>query len=377
MLWPVSGIVRRGAALAGAAVLAAGCSNVASRAPELSGDVPYQRDRRQASLEVPPDLSRVGIREAYPIPGASRGGRKEDAGRVEVLPQVPDMRIERDGRLRRLIVAAEPSGLWDRVRGFWHSQGFDLEIDSPAIGTMETGWAEKRAALPVGGVREMFERFKRFAYRYGVRDRFRTRFERSPDDEGVTEIHVAHRGAHEVVRGDSYAWAPRPSDPELEAEMLRRLLLFLGQDEASAASAIASPEVARPRPRVELMEDPAGGKYIRLGEEFGRAWRLTALALDRAGFTVEDRDRSQGLFFVRYIDPDLPIERERRWLGRLLFRSRDQKERSGEPGGTEFRIVVLHDGTGRSRIEVQDGEGRQRTGASADRILAVLAQQLE
>jgi hypothetical protein len=40
----------------------------------------------------------------------------------------------------------------------------------------------------------------------------------------------------------------------------------------------------------------------QVDEGFDRAWRRVGLALDRAGFTVEDRDRTQGIYFVRYIN---------------------------------------------------------------------------
>lgn len=372
MFRPVSRPLRTGAVLLGAAALAAagGCSDFtlggSGREPPASG-APYRSDRVPTTLEVPPDLSRAGIRDAYPIPGAaSGGGRKE----LAVLPQVPDMRVERDGRLRRLVVGADPSDLWEDVREFWRSQGFRIDLDSPETGTMETGWAEKRVDLPVGQVRRVLERFKRFAYQYGVRDRFRTRFERGAEP-GTTDIHVAHRGAHEVERGGGYAWSPRPSDPDLEAEMLGRLMLFLGRDEASAAA----PEVVRSAPEVVLESGPAGGTHVLLNEGFGRAWRLTALALDRAGFTVEDRDRSQGLFFVRYIDPEASSDgRKRSWVSRLAFWSRAEDEE--KPENTEFRIFLAEDGEDRTRIVVQDGEGRPAAGETADRILDVLAEQL-
>ena len=371
--------LRTGAVLLGAAALAAGgCSNFTDgeRGRELpASGAPYQSDRARAALEVPPDLSREGIRDAYPIPGASSSGAEKGRDAREVLPQAPDMRVERDGRLRRLVVEAEPSDLWEDVREFWRSQGFRIDLDSPETGTMETGWAEKRVDLPVGQVRRVLERFKRFAYQYSVRDRFRTRFERGAEPE-TTEIHVAHRGAHEVERGDGYAWSPRPSDADLEAEMLGRLMLFLGRDEASAESSVASPEVVRPVPGVEMVSAPAGGRHVLLGEGFDRAWRLTALALDRAGFTVEDRDRSQGVFFVRYIDPEFSAGRKKRsWASRLAFWSRPGDER---PENTEFRIFLEEDGEdrNRTRIVVRDGEGRPAAGETADRILDVLAEQL-
>ena len=350
----------------------AGCTGIGpARAPAPAADSPWQRDARVSSLQVPPDLSRSGVQEAYPIPGA---GAREDA-RESVLPGAEGIRIERDGRLRWLVADAEPADLWPEIRDFWSRQGFALETDDAEVGIIETGWAEKRVQLPVGGLRRMLERFKRFAYTYGVRDRFVTRVERGAD-AGVTEIYVTHRGAHEVVRGDSYAWAPRPSDPALEAEMLGRLMHFLARGDAPAgtAAAVAAAGVAA-EPGVEVMEDSAGGKYLRLDEGFDRGWRLVRRALDRGGFTVVDLDRSAGFFLVRYIDPDAPAETKRSWAGRLAF-WRDRSERE-LPEDVEFRIVVEGGDGPPTRIVVQDTEGARDTGGSGGRILAVLAENLE
>ena len=350
----------RALTLAAALAAVGACSSVAPpRAPAPSADSPWQRDARVSSLEVPPDLSRSGVRDAYPIPGA----RAQEGTRESVLPGVEGMRIERDGRLRWLVAAAEPADLWPGIRDFWQRQGFALEIDDPVVGVIETGWAEKRVQLPVGGVRKWLERFKRFAYTYGVRDRFRTRVERGAED-GETEIQVTHRGAQEVVRGESYAWAPRPSDPALEAEMLGRLMHFLAGGGAPAGQTAAPPAaVPADDAGVEVMEDASDGKYIRLDEGFDQGWRVVRRALDRGGFTVVDLDRSAGFFLVRYIDPDAPAAKKRSGLARLAF-WRGQNERE-LPEEVEFRVVVEGDAEPPTRVVVRDAEGARRGGARA------------
>ena len=358
------------AAALAAAALAAGCSSLLPpRAPTPPDpDTLWERDTGSA-LEVPPDLSRSGVQDAYPVPGA----RPTET----VLPSVEGMRIERDGRLRWLVVEAEPTELWPGIRDFWRRQGFALDTDDAQVGVMETGWAEKRVKLPVGGMRRMLERFKRFAYTYAVRDRFRTRIERGAEP-GVTEVHVTHRGAHEEVRGDSYAWTPRPSDPSLELEMLGRLMHFLAQGGASAEGpAVAAAGGAASRSRAKVVDDPAGGRYIRLDEDFDRSWRLVRRALDRAGFTLNDLDRSRGWFLVRYIDADAAVEEERSWLGRLAFwRDRDRKKL---PEDVVFRVVLENGDGGRgppTRVVVRTPDGARDTGESAARLLTVLAERI-
>ena len=359
--------LRGAAALAAASLLAAGCSGfVPPREPGTAdADTPWRRDTSASSLEVPPDLSRSGVQDAYPVPSVRP--------REVVLPPVEGMRIERDGRLRWLVAEADPTDLWPGIRDFWQRQGFALETDDAQVGVMQTGWAEKRVKLPVGGVRRMLERLKRSAYTYAVRDRFRTRVERGAEP-GVTEIHVTHDGAQEEVRGDSYAWAPRPSDPILEAQMLGRLMHFLARGEAPAGDLAAT--AAGGAALVEVADDPAGGKYIRLDEDFDRSWRLVRRALDRAGFTVNDLDRDRGFFLVRYIDADAAAGKQRSRLGRLAFWRRD---RSGNqaPEDAEFRIVLERGDGPPTRVVVRNAEGARDTGESAARILAVLAERIE
>ena len=366
--------LRATSALAAAALAVGGCTYVGPTgppAPRPVGDTPYQRDAGRATLEIPPDLSRAGVRDAYPVPGARAGGRAADT----VLPEVPDMRVEREGPLHRLVVAAAPSDLWQSLRDFWRAQGFDLEVDDPETGVMETGWAGKRVDLPVGGVRGLFERFKRAAYTYKERDRFRTRIERIGQTDAVA-VYVAHRGAHEVVRGDSYAWEPRPPDPGLEAEMLARFMHFLGRSEPSGnvAAAAATDRAAGPA-RAELVDAGADGTHIRMDDGFDRTWRRVGLALDRGGFTVVDLDRSGGLFLVRYIDPEAAPPEKRSWLGRLAFWSRPE---AGEavPEDVEFRIVVERGEGPPTRVVVRDEAGGRDTSESAGRILGVLADHL-
>lgn len=366
------------------ALVAGGCSGTLfeDEPRRAANDTPYRSGGgSEDTLELPPDLVGSEIREAYPIPGSPVSATDEGAAGARgtgVLPEVEGLRVERgaDG-IRRLVVTAPLPDLWGGVREFWLSQGFLLEVDAPEAGVMETGWAEKRETLPVGRVRRQLERFKRSAYRFAVRDRFRTRLERAPDS-GAAEVYVTHRGAEEVVRGSSYAWAPRPSDPGLEAEMMNRLMLFLGRGEvvsepptstadADAAEREEEPSAARAR----LVEEAGGGAHLALDEGFDRAWRRTRIALDRAGFTVEDIDRAQGTFFVRYADPDRPEPRKKGWLRRLFSGDED-----GGQDDTGFRIALERDGAGATRIVVRDAEGGALAGGTPDRILEVLRQRL-
>ena len=260
--------------------------------------------------------------------------------------------------------------LWDPVREFWLENGFTLGIDQSDIGIMETDWAENRAKIPQDIIRSTLGKVLDSLYSTGERDKFRTRMERNA--QGGTEIYVTHRGMQEVFNSatkESTVWAPRPADAELETEFLRRMLVKLGvsQEQAKAVAA-SSAAVRAPVARVGNVNSVP---VVQIDEGFDRAWRRVGLALDRTGFTVEDRDRSQGVYFVRYVAPN-PDRKEPGFLGRLLNLGR--AERTDSP--VKYRISVKSEGQS-TTVAVQNAAGAPETSADAQRIVQVLADDLK
>lgn len=337
------------------------------------------------TLEVPPDLTAPSRDDRYAVPDVSprgiatysayQGDREAAAvrGSDEVLAPIDNMRIERAGSQRWLVIRGNPDDLWPQIRDFWGELGFILTLDQPAIGIMETDWAEDRAQIPQDFVRRFLGSIFDSLFSTGTRDKFRTRLEKG-QEEGTVEIFISHRGAEEVysnTQQDSTVWQPREPDPELEVEMLRRLMVYMGAEETRVAAELKA-EPAAPRATLGL---PDGRMGLAMDESFDRAWRRVGLALDRIGFTVEDRDRSQGLFFVRYIDPD---EEARAKQGQKQgFFSRMFSFGKSKPAetGSEYRILVEGDST-TSRVTVLSREGGTESGTIARNILTLLQEQL-
>ncbi|MGV3740689.1 MAG: outer membrane protein assembly factor BamC, partial [Burkholderiaceae bacterium] len=305
-------IVQRRLAFAFAFISLAGCSTISS---VLEPDrIDYKSAGKAPTLEVPPDLTQLQRDGRYALPEANRGvatasgysvqqsqnpGPQVSAASVAPKP-TGDVRIERAGNQRWLVVKQAPEVLWPQLKDFWQDYGFLINLEVPDAGIMETDWAENRAKIPQDFIRSTIGKALDALYSTGERDKFRTRLERAAD--GTTEIYISHRGAQEVVTGadqDTTVWTPRPSDPELEAEFLARLMTRLGVEEARVKTAVQSTTLQAPRSK--LVKN-AEANYVQVDEGFDRAWRRVGLALDRVGFTVEDRDRSQGLYFVRYVD---------------------------------------------------------------------------
>jgi outer membrane protein assembly factor BamC len=126
------------------------------------------------------------------------------------------------------------------------------------------------------------------------------------------------------------------------------------------------------------LERDGGGSVLRLQEQFSRAWRRTGLALDRVGFTVEDRDRSRGLYFVRYVDPesDLRGKEEKGFFSKLAFWSSDDDKRDQSRDGYLVSLIGGRDGDENTQVVVLNKDGERDGSPTADRILSLLHEQL-
>jgi outer membrane protein assembly factor BamC len=336
-----------------------------------SDKVDYKSAAKAPSLAVPPDLTQLSRDNRYAIPGGPVTASAYQLGQgVQSVPvaaaALSDVRIERLGNQRWLVVKRTPEQLWDPIRDFWQESGFLLTLDQRNLGIMETDWAENRAKLPQDFIRNSIGKLFDSVYSTSERDKFRTRLERTPS--GDTEIYISHRGMVEVytsARQDSTVWQPRPADPELEADFLRRLMIRLGvaQEQAKAVMAAGAPQ------SVSKASSINGQPVVLIAEDFDRAWRRVGLSLDRTGFTVEDRDRSQGTYFVRYVEPNQD-KSEPGFLSKLFGRS------AKTIAPVKYRVVVRSQGDS-TVVSVLNATGAPDTSANAQRIVNVIVEDLK
>jgi outer membrane protein assembly factor BamC len=344
-----------------------------------SDKVDYKASKKAAPLDIPPDLTQLQKDNRYAVPDgrgvATASGFQQQRGAApsiaaasgEQIGQVPTdtIRIERNGNQRWLVIKETPEQLWPQLLEFWHNSGFTVETESPQTGIMETNWAENRAKIPQDFIRRTIGKVFDSAYSTGERDKFRTRLERRPD--GSTEIYISHRGAEEVLTGpqkESVTWTARPNDPELEAEFLSRLMAQLTGTKVKEATAFVT---SAP---LEAQHAKLEGDKVVVDEGFDRAWRRVGLALDRVGFTVEDRDRVQGIYFVRYVDPDA-VKKD--GFFSKLFGSDDKNKEA-----QKFRVLVSAvPSATTSDVTVQTNDGKPETSPTGAKILKLLADELK
>jgi outer membrane protein assembly factor BamC len=347
------------------------CTALAACSAFEGEKIDYKSAGRGVSLEVPPDLTQLSRDSRYVVPGGPVTATSFQSGLA--APNIPtaantlgDVRIERAGTQRWLVVNRPAEELWGPVRDFWQENGFLLSLDESKLGIMETDWAENRAKLPQDFIRNTLGKLLDSVYSTSERDRFRTRMERNPN--GGTEIFVSHRGMIEVYNNtskDQTVWQPRPADPELEAEFLRRLMVRLGVPQEQSRALVAAGAV-KPTSRISSVDN---APVVLIDEGFDRAWRRVGLALDRTGFTVEDRDRSQGTYFVRYVEPSAD-RKEKSFLGKLF--SRDDKA----VAPLKYRINLKSQGDS-TTVSVLNATGAPEGSTNAQRIVQVIADDLK
>lgn len=350
------------------------CSTVVS-----DSSVAYEKATSLPPLEIPPDLVTPTVDDEMAIPNARPNAptRYSDyagnatsgyrAPATTVLPFQDDIRVMRSGNQRWLVIHANPDQVWGKVHDFWLNQGFLIKKEDAKAGILETDWLENRANIPQSGIRAIFGKVVDKLYDSSTRDRFRVRLERdeTPDN---TEVYISHMGVEEVVKGEGTVWQMRPNDPELEAVMLQRLMVFMGLKEDKAKTMLAMDEPRGDRTRLVTEEENLS---LVIDENFAQAWRHVGLALDQVGFTVEDRDRSNGIYYVRYNDPDQNNKEGKSFLSKLAFWQSDDTHEANE----QFRIHLQgHDE--HTEVVVKNKSETRDTSPTGRRILTLLHERL-
>lgn len=369
-------IARLIVAAAALPLVLAGCESVNS----LGKKIDYKSTSSAPALAIPPDLTTPQYDDRYNVATASgmaaRDATRPRSGSDIAINANADARIVKSGNERWLVVRASPEQTWNTCRQFWAENGFSLAVEQPSAGIMETDWAENRAELPPDFLRQSVGKLADVFYTTYKRDKFRTRIERG-SEPGTMDVYISMRRMEQVpttmidkVSPAAFAWAVMPPSPGIEAEFLTKLMVKFGASEQAAALAVANSSVPAAMPeRARIDKTPDGWARLLVDDNFDRTWRRIGLALDRVGFTVVDRDRGKGIYFVRYADPEAE-KKDEGWLSKLAF-WKDKTEKV-----EEYRISIA-ESTPPTLVIVQDTNGAPDKTPNAEKILTLLKDQLK
>lgn len=335
---------------------------------------------KKVGLEVPPDLTTPKNENRYTIPGSGSATANETSTspmktyNQTVLANTDNMRVERDGLQRWLVIdGKEPSDVWPILKIFWQEMGFVIKSEEPEVGLMETDWAENRAKLPNDGLRNLLDKVGiGSVYSSPERDKFVIRLERT--DKG-TEVFFTHKGLSEAYADNkktSTKWQPRPSDPELEAVFLGRFMVRLGMNEEKVKQQVSENQPVQAE-RVRVIDSE-----LILDDAFDRAWRRVGLALDRIGLTVTDRNRTEGIYFVKVAqrESDVLTEEKKPGMFKRMFGSKSEAKKNKAIEGKEFVIRLNRIANDKTSVILLDDTGSKMTSAEAKDALIRLHSEL-
>jgi outer membrane protein assembly factor BamC len=372
---------------------------------------------------VPPDLTSATTNDTYAIPGSTsysdfKNGQKQDNGQSKILPNPEGMKIVKAGSQKWLVVNATPEKIWPVIRDFWLDMGFAVKRESPETGVMETEWIAE-SDLKIDTKKGVLDSFDDWVDKLGgsaTKKKFRTRLDRGLQ-EGTTEIYMTHRGVEIVDDGKEkvrtvygeietgYKKEDKTSvnsdtlDNELDSELLRRLMVKLGVADKRAKEIIAAPINQK---RAEIKKEADKSSLLEIQDPFDRAWRRVGLALDVIGFVIEDKDRSSGIYFVKYADVDIDDspKKKKGVIDTLMFWSDDDKkdkevsQAKEKPlseklkfwGGNDkektnpdkqYRVKIVSLDVGGSQVLIEYQDGKRNNSSTANRIMTLLYEQLK
>ncbi len=357
--------------LAVGVALLSGCSQL-NQVMGTEDSVKYRSTVAGDPLSIPPDLTQANRDARYRAPegsttfsqyAAAQQDRGSSTGAQNILPSVDDVNVMRDGDMRWLVVNRPAEQVYPQIIEFWGEQGFTIQTQDPLAGMVVTDWAENRSKIPEGWIKSALGAIFDQVFDSGERERFRTRIERV---NGKTEVYISHQQMVETGTADNagWKWVAGKEDPNLNAAMLARLMVFLGTDVQTAQAKVTEAQKQSGSPVIETAV--SGQAALALGEPFDRAWRRVGVAIDSAGFYVEDRDRSAGDYYVRYLDTDTGQKIEQPNIFQRMFGGKG----TSEP--RTFRIRVADQGNS-SVVTVLDANGQQDNSDTAKRIISVLS----
>jgi outer membrane protein assembly factor BamC len=341
--------------------------------------VDYKNVASAPSLDVPPGLNPVPTDNSkYIAPPATTGlggvpeQQKTVSGTLTFgVPNQQDalgMHVEQDGKSSWLVVDGRtPEQLWPQLKEFWQANGFNLKIESPSTGVMETDWAENRAKIPNDWFRNSIGKLLDGVYSSGTQDKFRTLIERGPN--GTTDIFFTHHGMVEVNTGqdnETTRWQDAPRDPRLEVAFMEKLMQKFGLSVEQSQQLVAQ---ARTVDRVQVASDD-GAPALSLKEPFDRAWLHVGLALDRSDFAVSQADKAKGVYYVNYVDP--ASETQSDGILSKLFGNGAKAPKVGKAF-----MVSVHAVDSGTQVDVLGPDGSPVSSAESKRLMSQLHAQLD
>ena len=352
-----------------------------------SSDLTYLNSRVFPDLEVPPDLTIEEADSNFRLPAVFSGDGKGSGNSVPVLANVDSIKLEGHADFYWLSVDEPVGNLYQLVKDFWASEGFTLAMDEPVIGIMKTDWdfSEEGKGNEDKG---FFARLFSSDDLSPSQDQFKTRIARGPE-KATSEIYISHRGTEykhvmSNQQGQQYArvhltdfeeeddWTFRASEPELEVEMLSRLMIYLGLRKVEVDGKFSNIKLFSPRATIHTNfsgNDTADEIYILVKDVYKRTWYRTLHQLDRLNFKIISADISSGISKKGVIRVETDIEVENTGIFSIFFDKEIVKK--------QVELVFSEETHEITRIDMEASTGETEFSPEEEGFLTLLYQYLK
>jgi outer membrane protein assembly factor BamC len=298
---------------------------------ELSGD--YETAIETDAIAVPDDLDSDAIQQTYPIPEVAVNlaipvtGKAPRPAPLTTGSQLDAVRLQRLGESSWAVVNVAPGQLWPQVRAFLVSSGIDVASVDASSGLIDTAFV-------------MLEN-------KSLESRFRFRVD-SGVQRNTSELHILQQNVAKDL--DLTSWPENSDDAELEQTMLRNIAQFIANSAESAPVSMMAEQAMTGAGRIS-MEESSSGARLRLDLPFNRAWAATEKGFTEAGFRLDDKNRSAGLFYVTYLGPE--GEEDGGWFSWLGGSDNDDSLI-----GQEFQVQLTVEDTSQVTIYILGSDGQ-------------------
>ena len=276
----------------------------------------YLEEKQFEPIEISSEQSTRPIIDFYPIPRTEED-LVGDSYEIPLPAQVfssgstNEIRMHKLGEIRWLYVETLPSSVWPLMKDFWASSNFGLSYEDPNSGIFES------QELQVNSKQTKFQ----MKIEHGIR-------------QASSEIFLSH-----LIKNTDNNWIRVPVEDNLEDDVLRDALDFLSDAPSTGGTSLVALNLNLGQKAV-LKQSEDGSNFIEMNLEFPRAWAAVDRALKEALITVNDLDRTNGVFFVSFTQ-----EEEEGFVRRLFKRNKNSKN-------PDFKIYVKKIGQNKCTITV-------------------------
>ena len=331
-------------------------------------------------LELPPDLVDTREESNFELPSTISGDGEIGRGQIPVVAKVESLKLESSGDMYWLSVEQPVTDLYQMVKNFWAEQGYRLVVDEPVIGVMQTEWVYKEEGADQRSENWFLQLFDE-AELSASQDQFRTRIERGPG--GDNRIYIAHRGteyqyvfdARDTGRNTGTSaptdnqWRFRQPEPELEIEMLSRLMLHLGLRQAEVDEQVASLKLYSPQAFMHLNSEE-NSPYLIIKSPYQIAWNRILHQLDRLNFEIAKKEYKSGLTEEGVIFVNTMVEEDSEKGGFFSFLS------GSDTNKRQMVLVLSEESHELTRVDLENNAGDYDTSPEGAEFMTLLYQRI-